>query len=89
MRSSRKRLVTAFVAGIGLSVFLIVLEYRIAGLSLWINIPEMPGFIVAMFTVGVHGSMKPFHIVMGAINALFYALVAFSVMNWIARLRNQ
>ena len=46
--------------------------------SNWSYIPEYPGFVVAMFTVGAHGGMKPFNIVMIIANYIFYGLIGFA-----------
>jgi len=77
MKPSRKRFSIALASGILLSMLFVFAEYRWPQ-SHWPDIPELPGFIVAMFTVGVHGEMKPFHVVMVIANSIFYGLIVFA-----------
>ena len=74
MNLSRNRILIAATSGIAPSLLLMLAEYKWAQSS-WPYIPEMPGFIVATFTVGVHGAMKPFHVVMVIANSIFYGLL--------------
>ena len=71
------RILVALASGVSLSMLLVFAEYRWPQ-SNWPYIPELPGFIVAMFTVGVHGEMKPFHVVMVIANSIFYGLIVFA-----------
>jgi hypothetical protein len=74
---SRKRFLIALASGISLSTLFAFVEYRWPQ-SNWSYIAEYPGFVVAMFTVGAHGGMKPFNVVMIIANYIFYGLIGFA-----------
>lgn len=59
-----------------MSLLFVWLEYKVQGD--WPSLLELPGFLVAMFTVGVHGPMKPFHVVMVVVDAVCYGAIVFA-----------
>lgn len=79
----RRRFV-AIAIGIAFSVLLLLMESK-APLNPWVNFPDLPGFLVAIFTVTVNGPTKQFHAVIGVVNAVFYSVIVFYVLEFLYR----
>ncbi len=84
-----RRVLLSMVSGVALSALAFIVGK--SGGNGWRLIPELPGFVVAMFTpgFGVHGDVWAFYALMLIANAIFYGLAVYACYPLFTRKRKQ